>query len=91
MLHEYGGHIENASERDLYIYPVVSPAWATVGEHLAMVNAPSEFGWITSRLDFTKNGATLTYSPLYNEYQPRSVRFRIPYFKELKSFKTDAF
>lgn len=39
MLHEYGGHIENASERDLYIYPVVSPAWATVGEHLAMVNA----------------------------------------------------
>lgn len=90
MLHEYGGNIENASERDLYIYPVVSPAWATSGEHLAMVNAPSEFGWITSRLDFTKNGATLTYSPLYNEDQPRSVRFRIPYFKELKSFKTDA-
>ena len=41
-------------------------------------------------MDFTKDGATLTYSPLYNESQPRSVRLRIPYFKELKSFKTDA-
>ena len=73
MLHEYGGNIENASERDLYIYPVVSPAWTKPGEHLAMVNAPSEFGLITSRMDFTKDGATLTYSPLYNESQPRSV------------------
>lgn len=90
MLHEYGGNIENASERDLYIYPVVSPAWATAGEYLAIVNAPSEFGRITSRLDFTEQGATLTYSPLYNAAQPRSVRFRIPYFKELQSFKTDA-
>lgn len=90
MLHEYGGNIENTSERDLYIYPVVSPEWAKPGKHLAMVNAPSEFGSVTSRMDFTRDGATLTYSSLYNESQPRSVRLRIPYFKEMKSFKTDA-
>lgn len=90
MLHEYGGNIENSSERDLFIFPVISPAWTSEGKHLSMVNAPSEFGMITSRIDFNKETAYLTYSPLYSSDMPRSIRFRIPYFKELKSFKTDA-
>ena len=47
-------------------------------------------GRVTSEIRFRRGGASVTYSASYNNDRPAHVRIRIPYFKVLDSFTTDA-
>jgi hypothetical protein len=90
LVYEYGGKagIEEG-HRDIYLFPAISPAWVGKGKHLAINNAPTEFGQISARMTFNDQGASVTIRPSFSK-QPQYVRIRIPYFKELVKFETDA-
>jgi hypothetical protein len=90
LIYEFGGKagIENG-KRDIYLFPTISPAWAGKGKWIAINNAPTEFGTVSARMTFTDTGASITISPSLKE-QPQYFRVRIPYFKELIKFQTDA-
>lgn len=90
LIHEYGGRSGVESGRDLYLYPVLSPEWTKEGDHISIVDAPTEMGRVTSEIRFRRGGASVTYSARYNNDRPAHVRIRIPYFKVLDSFTTDA-
>lgn len=90
LVYEYGGNAGiDEGKRDLYLFPVISPAWEDPNRPLAINNAPTEFGPVTAQLTFATGGAKVTISPAFH-HQPRFIRVRIPYFKELISFKSDA-
>lgn len=90
LLYEFGGKagIEKG-KRDLYLFPTISPAWAGTGKHISINNAPTEFGNVSARITFTENGAMITVSHAFKE-QPQFIKIRIPYFKELVKFDSDA-
>jgi hypothetical protein len=90
LIYEFGGKagIESGN-RDIYLFPTVSPAWTESGKQLAVRNAPTEFGTITARMTFTENGASVTIEPSLTR-MPRFFKIRIPYFKMLQDFKSDA-
>ncbi len=90
LIYEFGGKagIENG-KRDLYLFPTISPAWVGAGKHISINNAPTEFSNITSRMTFTGNGALITITTSFKE-QPQFIKIRIPYFKELVKFDSDA-
>ncbi|MFA5814286.1 MAG: hypothetical protein WC865_01510 [Bacteroidales bacterium] len=90
LIYEFGGKagIEKG-KRDIYLFPTISPAWVEKDKHIAINNAPTEFGSISARMTFTVNGASVTITPSFNE-QPRFFKVRIPYFKELVKFESDA-
>lgn len=60
LIYEYGGKAGIEEGRDLYLFPAISPAWAVPGKYVAINNAPSEFGNITAKLEFLRNGAKVT-------------------------------
>jgi hypothetical protein len=90
LIHEYGGKagIEQG-KRDIYLFPVISPAWEIPGRHIAINNAPTEFGNISARMTFRENGASITIAPKLKQ-DPQYYKVRIPYFKELITFESDA-
>jgi len=90
LIYEFGGKagIEKG-KRDLYLFPTISPAWVGAGRHISINNAPTEFGDITARMNFTVNGASIIITPSFRE-PPQFLKVRIPYFKELVKFNTDA-
>lgn len=90
LLHEYGGRAGLEKERCLFLYPVVSPEWAKPGQRLLIHDALTEMGRVTSEIKFAKGSAHVTYKATYNDYVPYRVKIRIPYFKEVVSFETDA-
>jgi alpha-N-acetylglucosaminidase len=90
LLLEYGGKCGlEPGKRELWVLHCLSPAWVKTGEHVAVAEAPTEFGKISARIDFQDGGAELTFRATYHE-TPAALRFRIPYFKELVSFHSDA-
>lgn len=83
LLYEYGGKFGlKPKERDLYLFPVLSPAWVQPGKYLVIRKAPTEMGTISARIDFRTNGADVSIQADYQE-RPRAIRIRIPYFKKL--------
>lgn len=90
LIYEFGGKagIEKG-KRDIYLFPTISPAWVGTGKQIAINNAPTEFGNVTSRMTFTSNGASIIIVPSFKE-QPQFIKVRIPYFKELIKFDSDA-
>jgi hypothetical protein len=87
---EYGGNAGiDLTQRDLYLYSLVSPSWIVPGEQVAMRNAPTEMGAVSSTLLFTADGAELTVTPNFVE-PPRYIVFRVPYTITLDGFTSNA-
>ena len=83
MVCEYGGRAGiDAGSRDLYLYSLISPAWIKPGKKVAIRNAPTEMGRVSSTLSFTADGAELTVKPAFH-HAPRYIVFRIPYSVKL--------
>jgi len=90
MVCEYGGQCGvDEHNRDLHLYSLISPAWIEPGKKVAMQNAPTEMGRVSSTLSFTEDGAELTVKAHFHQ-PPRYLAFRIPYTVELESFTSDA-
>lgn len=90
LIHEYGGRCGLKKSRDLYLFPILSPEWCKSGNHILINNAATEMGNVTANIELKKRSATITYKASYNCDVPNKIKVRIPYFKELESFKTDA-
>ena len=88
LLYEYGGRSGLESGRDLYLMSVLSPEWIKDGKEVVIKDAQCEMGVVNARLQAFEKHARLTYHADYTE-EPTSVRFRIPFSKKLKSFKSD--
>lgn len=90
LLHEYGGQYGLApEERSIYIFPVLSPAWTIPGKQVAFRHAPTEMGNVSARIQFQETGAILSIESEFHK-KPGSIRIRIPYFKRLQGYTTDA-
>lgn len=90
LVYEYGGMFGlKPKERDLYIFSVLSPAWVQPGKRLVIQEAPTEMGTVSARMDFKEGGATVSIRNNFYQ-QPGAIRIRIPYFKKLVRFTTDA-
>jgi hypothetical protein len=90
VLLEYGG--ENGmrpGERELWMFHCLSPAWVRPGEKISMQNAPTEFGNVSAAMSFSANGADVSIKADFHD-APKQLRIRIPWFKRLTSFSTDA-
>jgi hypothetical protein len=90
LLLEYGGSGGlSADRRELWLFHCLSPAWVRPGEKISISNAPTEFGKISAELSFHENGATARFRAHFHS-PPAGYRIRIPYFKRLLAFHTDA-
>lgn len=87
---ELGGHYGlDEGRRDLRLFSVVSPAWAKAGERIAVANAPTEFGVVSTSMEFRTDGADVSFKARFHD-QPRDLVIHIPYFVELVEFNGDA-
>lgn len=90
LISEYGGQGGLAeSERDLWLFSLISPSWIQPGKQVAIRNAPTEMGPVSSTLTFSENGAELIFAPRFH-HPPRFLAVRIPYTQEVDSFASDA-
>jgi len=90
MVCEYGGQTGiEADQRDLYLYSLISPSWIRPGKKVAIRNAPTEMGRISSSLAFDEGGAKLTVQSRFH-HPPRYIVFRIPYSVKFISMTSDA-
>jgi len=90
LLMESGGRNGmDSGKRELWIYHCLSPAWAVPGKRIVISNAITEFGKISSSMTFTQNGARVYFKASFHE-NPACYRIRIPYFKQLVNYKSDA-
>ena len=90
LLHEYGGRAGlDESQRDLYLFPVVSPVWAKPGQQISIRNAVTEMGLVSASMAFNETGARVTVDGKFH-HPPANIVVRVPYFVTLKSFTSDA-
>jgi hypothetical protein len=90
LLMEYGGKCGlSPDKRELLLFTCLSPDWVIPGKKLSIANAPTEFGRISASMSFADHGALITIRKKFYT-NPAYFRIRIPYFKELVSFKTNA-
>jgi hypothetical protein len=90
LILEHGGRAGlDPGERDLYLFPAVSPAWALAGKELSFRNAPTDMGRISAAMRFSKEGANVTIQSDFHT-PPANLKIRIPYFKADAQFQTDA-
>lgn len=87
---EYGGDFGiRERERDLHLFSLISPSWIRAGRRVAIRNAPTEMGPVSSVLAFTADGATLTVKHDFHR-PPRYLVFRVPDSVALKAYEVDA-
>jgi hypothetical protein len=90
LVHEYGGRAGlDPSQRDLYLFPVISPQWAKPGQKVALRNAATEMGPVSATMAFDADGAQITVQNKFL-HPPAHIVVRVPYFASLRSFTTDA-
>ena len=90
LLMEFGGKCGlEPGQRQLWLFHCLSPAWVKPGQHVAIRNAPTEFGMISAVMNFTDHGAAVAIQSKFFS-PPAAIRLRVPYFKELVSLSTDA-
>jgi hypothetical protein len=68
---------------------VVSPAWDIPGQQVALDNAPTDMGPISTALRFSETGATFSLQSHFRT-PPEAVVLHVPYFVELTGFRSDA-
>lgn len=88
LLYEFGGKCGTEAGRDLYVMSTLSPEWLKKGDVIRINDAPCENGTVSATLKVKRKKAVLRFSGDFTE-TPASVKFRIPYFKELVSFRSD--
>lgn len=89
LLVEFGGRAGlDEGQRDLHVFPAISPAWVAPGLEVAFRDAPTEMGNVTARLRFDAAGADLTLSNRFHQ-PPRDLVLRVPYFVELTRFESN--
>jgi hypothetical protein len=90
VLLEYGGQAGlEPGKRELWLFHCLSPAWTVSGKRIAIKNGPTEFGVVDAVMTFRDSGASVTIAGRFHD-QPAACRVRVPYFKELIGFVTDA-
>ncbi len=90
VLMEYGGRCGlEPDRRELWLFHCLSPAWVKPGARVSLKNAPTEFGLVEAVMNFEPESATVTLSGRFHT-PPAAVRLRVPWFKELVRFTTDA-
>ena len=90
LVMEYGGLAGlELGQRELWLFHCLAPAWVSPGQEVAVRNAPTEFGVINATMKFHPRGAIGSFRSQFHE-PPAAFRLRIPYFKTLIGFKTDA-
>ncbi|MDP4214521.1 MAG: hypothetical protein Q8926_18065, partial [Bacteroidota bacterium] len=90
LLMEYGGKCGlEPGMRELWLFHCLSPDWVQPGKKVSIINARTEFGRISASIKFRSTGADLL---LKNQFHanPKYYRIRMPYFKRLVSFSSDA-
>lgn len=88
LLSERGGD-GGLKPREIHLCSVLSPEWAQPGKEVSLLNAPTDHGSISFRLQFQKDGAVLDIKSRFRT-QPQSIVFHIPYFVNLENFDADA-
>jgi hypothetical protein len=90
LLMEYNGKGGLEPERrELCLFHALSPAWVKPGQRVAVTNAPTEFGKIDAAMTFDERGATVAIAARFHT-PPAAYRIRVPYFKRLTGFESDA-
>ncbi|SMO72028.1 hypothetical protein [Solitalea koreensis] len=90
LLMEIGGKNGMESKnRELWLFNCLSPEWVGIGKKVEMKNAITEFGKITASFSANAQGANYSFSNQFHT-QPAYYRIRIPYFKKLIRFSSDA-
>ena len=89
MVAEIGGQAGiDEAKRELHIFRLISPTWATEGKKLEFTNAPTEFGKVSATLEFNKQGAELAVNADYHT-KPAAIVLRVPYFAKLKNVEAE--
>lgn len=88
LLYEYGGKCGKDPDRELFLLSTLSPEWLKKGDVIEISDAPVENGTVSATLTSKKKKAVLRFRGDFRTAPP-SVKFRIPYCKELVSFKSD--
>ena len=90
MVMERGGRGGlDEDRRDLWLFSLISPAWAKAGETVAVNDAPTEMGTVSAAMAFRDGGADVVIDADFH-HPPRHICVRIPYFVNLTGYETDA-
>jgi hypothetical protein len=90
LVREYGGEAGlNENERSLYLFSVISPAWALSGEPVVIKNAFTEMGRISAEMSFNEKGATVSINPSFHR-SPASICIAVPWYVKMKGFTSNA-
>lgn len=90
LVREYGGDAGmEEGKRSLYLFSLISPAWCKNGREVAINNARTELGSISSTMRFTPAGAVVKIDPKFHT-PPHRIVLTIPYFVHLTDLKSDA-
>jgi len=85
MVREFGGEAGlTPHERGLYLFSLVSPAWAKPGEKLTIRHAVTEMGLVSATMTFNDHGAEIDIEPDFHT-PPAYLALTVPYFVELIS------
>ena len=83
MVREFGGQAGMTSdERGLYLFSLISPAWATPGQTLTIRNAVTEMGTVSAAMVFHEQGADINIESQFHT-PPAFLALTVPYFVEL--------
>lgn len=75
--------------RELHLFSVVSPAWDISGQQVALDDAPTDMGPISTSLKFTDDGAVFSMRSRFRT-PPAAVVLHVPYFAKLTGLRSDA-
>ncbi len=75
--------------RDLWLFSLISPAWAEPGAKVAVADAPTEMGTVSAAMTFCDGGADVAIDADFHR-PPQDICVCIPYFVNLTGYNTDA-
>ncbi|WP_018631098.1 hypothetical protein [Niabella aurantiaca] len=90
LLMEMGG--KNGLEmdkRELWLFHCLSPQWVGKGKKIGIKNATTEFGRLDASFESVAGGAIIKIANRFHT-SPAFYRVRVPYFKRLIRFSSDA-
>ena len=79
---------EDMQDPVLHLASALAPTWLEAGRRVRVAKAPTDFGLLSYTIDATADGATVRLDAQWRK-APRSLRFHIPWFINLRSAKVD--
>jgi hypothetical protein len=90
LLMEVGGENGvNMNNRELWLFHCMSPEWVGKGKKVEIKNGITEFGTVNASFSGSDKDATITINSRFHTL-PAHYRIRIPYFKKLIKFSSNA-